>query len=136
MIPTPLTFQIIEQILPIMERACQISEMMSADKKPTIHLVITNLANMDGYLEKIARDGTQSFAKDYAEVLINELHRRFPNVGTDNELYCFGHILHPYFRGRLFKRGTQRWKDRYFSYFYTVIFGTFETFALLYRNFR
>ena len=27
MIPTPLTFQIIEQILPMMERACQISEI-------------------------------------------------------------------------------------------------------------
>ena len=112
MIPTPLTFQIIEQILPIMERACQISEMMSADKTPTIHLVIAMLANLEGYLEKEARDGTQSFAKDYAAILISELHRRFPNVGTDNELYCFGHILHPYFRGRLFRKGTERWKER------------------------
>ena len=112
MIPTPLTFQIIEQILPMMERACLISEMMSADKKPTIHLVIAMLQNLQGYLEKEARDGSQSFAKDYATIMIDELQRRFPNVGTDNELYCFGHILHPYFRGRLFRKGTERWKER------------------------
>ena len=90
-----------------MERACQISEMMSADKTPTIHLVVAMLANLQGYLEKEARDGTQSFAKDYAEIMINELQKRFPN-----ELFCFGHILHPYFRGRLFRKGTERWKER------------------------
>ena len=107
LIPTPLTFQIIEQILPIMEKACQISEMMSTNSKPTIHLVVVMLANLQGLLEKEARDGTQSFAKDYAEVMIKELDIRFPNVGTDNELYAFGQILHPYYRGRLFRRGTE-----------------------------
>ena len=39
MIPSPLTFQIIEQIIPCMEKACQLSEMLSADDKPTIHQV-------------------------------------------------------------------------------------------------
>ena len=39
MIPTPLTFQIIEQNIPCMEKACQLSEMLSADDKPTIHQV-------------------------------------------------------------------------------------------------
>jgi hypothetical protein len=41
MIPSPLTFQIIEQIIPCMEKACQLSEMLSADDKPTLHQVIS-----------------------------------------------------------------------------------------------
>ena len=39
MIPSQLTFQIIEQILPCMEKACKASEFMSADDKPTLHQV-------------------------------------------------------------------------------------------------
>jgi hypothetical protein len=41
MIPSPLTFEIIAQIVPIMEKACQLSEMLSADDKPTIHQVFS-----------------------------------------------------------------------------------------------
>jgi hypothetical protein len=107
-----MTFQIIEQILPIMEKACMLSEMMSADKSPTIHQVISLLVNLQGYLEKECTDHPQSFGKDYAEILITELGRRFPNVGSDNELYAFGHILHPYYRGRLLRKGSERWKNR------------------------
>ncbi len=40
MIPSPLTFEIIAQIVPIMEKACQLSEMLSADDKPTIQQVL------------------------------------------------------------------------------------------------
>ena len=40
MIPSQLSFQIIEQIIPIMEKACQLSEMLSADDKPTLHQVL------------------------------------------------------------------------------------------------
>ena len=39
MIPSPLTLQIIEQIIPCMERACQLSELLSADDKPKLHQV-------------------------------------------------------------------------------------------------
>jgi len=35
-IPSPLTFEIIAQILPVMEKAELLSRIMSADKKPTI----------------------------------------------------------------------------------------------------
>jgi hypothetical protein len=40
-IPSPLTFEIIAQILPIMEKAELVSRIMSADQKPTICEVIT-----------------------------------------------------------------------------------------------
>jgi hypothetical protein len=40
-IPSPLTFEIIAQILPVMEKAELVSRIMSADQKPTICEVIT-----------------------------------------------------------------------------------------------
>jgi hypothetical protein len=69
------------------------------------------LINLQSYLE--ARP-VNSFAKDYANVVIVELNRRFPDCGTQNDLYCFGHILHPFYRGSLFRKGSQKWKDRYY----------------------
>jgi len=39
MIPSPLTFQIIEQVIPIMEKVLIISQTLSADQTPTIQLV-------------------------------------------------------------------------------------------------
>ena len=68
------------------------------------------LINLQSYLE--ARP-VNSFAKDYANVVIVELNRRFPDCGTQNDLYCYGHILHPFYRGSLFRKGSQKWKDRY-----------------------
>jgi len=39
MIPSPMTFEIIEQILPLMEKCATLSEILSGDLKPTMHLV-------------------------------------------------------------------------------------------------
>ena len=89
-----------------------LSEMMSGDKKPTIHDVISLLVNLQGYLEKVGLEHPASFGHDYCEILINELNRRFPDNGCTNELYAFGHILHPYYRGRLMRKGSERWKNR------------------------
>ena len=35
-IPSPLTFEIIAQILPIMEKSEKFSQLLSADQKPTL----------------------------------------------------------------------------------------------------
>jgi len=40
-IPSPLTFEIIAQILPVMEKAELVSRIISADQKPTICEVIS-----------------------------------------------------------------------------------------------
>ncbi len=41
MIPSQQTFKIIEQILPLLEKCATLSEILSGDLKPTMHLVIT-----------------------------------------------------------------------------------------------
>jgi len=43
MIPCEQTFEIIEQILPILEKCATLSELLSGDLKPTMHLVNTEL---------------------------------------------------------------------------------------------
>jgi len=39
LIPSALSFQIIEQIIPIMEKILLLSEVLSGDEKPTLHHV-------------------------------------------------------------------------------------------------
>jgi len=43
LIPSQQTFDIIEQILPILEKCATLSEILSGDLKPTMHLVNTEL---------------------------------------------------------------------------------------------
>ncbi len=42
MIPGPETFEIIQQILPLFKKCATLSELLSSDLKPTMHLVIIN----------------------------------------------------------------------------------------------
>ena len=43
MIPSQEAFEIIQQILPLLEKCATLSELLSGDLKPTMHLVITVL---------------------------------------------------------------------------------------------
>jgi hypothetical protein len=71
--------------------------------------VIVMLINLHAYLE--ARPAN-SFAKDYAKNMAKELDKRFPGNGMDQDLYAFGHILHPFYRGSLFRKGSEKWKAK------------------------
>ena len=63
------------------------------------------LVNIQAYQE--ARP-VNSFAKDYADVMLVELDKKFPNCGTENELYAFAQILHPFYRESLFRKAVER----------------------------
>jgi hypothetical protein len=71
-IPSDQTFDIIEAIIPIMEKVLLLSEVMSGDEKPTLHLVIP----MDNYLYAKMRSASQSWTKDYCKAMSTELNRR------------------------------------------------------------
>jgi len=75
-IPSDQTFDIIEAIIPIMEKVLLLSEVMSGDEKPTLHLVIPMVYNMDNYLYAKMRSATQSWTKDYCKAMSTELNRR------------------------------------------------------------
>jgi len=75
-IPSDQTFDIIEAIIPIMEKVLLLSEVMSGDEKPTLHLVIPMVYNMDNYLYSKMRSASQSWTKDYCKAMSTELNRR------------------------------------------------------------
>jgi hypothetical protein len=74
-IPSDQTFDIIEAIIPIMEKVLLLSEVMSGDEKPTLHLVIPMVYNMDNYLYAKMRSASQSWTKDYCKAMSTELNR-------------------------------------------------------------
>ena len=75
--------------------------------------------------------GLATREKDEATGKKLELEKRFPGWGTENDLYCFGQILHPFYRGSLLSKGSQKWKDRYFINYVNV-----QKYWFLYRYFR
>ena len=110
LIPSDLTFEIIEQIIPIMEKIELLSEVLSGDEKPTLHQVIPLIFNLDSFLYTKMRPGSQnSFQKDYCTAMSKELNRRYPENGTKVDAYCFSHLLHPFFRGALLNNFEGAW---------------------------
>jgi len=110
LIPSDLTFEIIEQIIPVMEKILLLSEVLSGDEKPTLHQVIPLIFNLDSFLFSKMRSASQkSFQKDYCSAMSKELNRRYPENGTKVEAYCFSHLLHPFFRGALLNNFEGTW---------------------------
>ena len=75
-IPSDQTFDIIESIIPIMEKVLLLSEVMSGDEKPTLHQVIPMIYNLDNYLYAKKRSSTSTWTKEYCMAMSTELNRR------------------------------------------------------------
>lgn len=77
MIPTDQTFDIIESIIPIMEKVLLLSEVLSGDDKPTLHQVIPMIYNLDSFLHTKMRSASQNtYQRDYCKAMSSELNRR------------------------------------------------------------
>ena len=59
--------------------------------------------SMEHMLKGLIAKPEASWAKDYATAMLKEMEKRFPQQGTKVEVYCFGNILHPFFRGSMLK---------------------------------
>jgi len=75
-IPSAKTFEIIESIIPIMEKVLLLSEVMSGDDKPTLYQVIPMIYNLESFLYAKMMSATQNTQKDYAKAMSTELNRR------------------------------------------------------------
>ena len=103
-IPSESQFVLLAEIQPILDSFRKVSEAFSADKHPTIHLACSQLVNLHMKLNSIAQSDIQSATKDFVQILIGELNRRFPNHGTKNHFHAMGNFLHPFFKGALVKK--------------------------------
>ncbi len=76
------------------------SEFFSSDQQVTICHVISKLFNLEGYLfSLISKPSTTEETKEFCRTLHTKLSKRFPACGTNNKLYAYGAILHPFYRG-------------------------------------
>jgi hypothetical protein len=77
MIPSAQTFDIIESIIPIMEKVLLLTEVLSGDDKPTLHQVIPMIYYLESFLYGKMRSARQNtHQKDYCKVMSTELNRR------------------------------------------------------------
>ncbi len=76
------------------------SQFFSSDQQVTICHVISKLFNLEGYLfSLISKPSTTEETKEFCRTLHAKLSKRFPACGTNNKLYAYGAILHPFYRG-------------------------------------
>jgi len=77
MLPCAQTFDIIEAIIPIMEKVLLLSEVLSGDEKPTLHHVIPMIYNLESFLYGKMRSASQnSYQRDYCKAMSKELNKR------------------------------------------------------------
>ncbi|XP_021702767.1 zinc finger BED domain-containing protein 1-like [Aedes aegypti] len=100
-IPDECGFKKLEQIIKPLDEIRRASEMLSAEDKPTIHLVLcymvtlSNLQAKYGYLGKESLELCRSFT--------DHLNPRVPNKGKNEYIYCAANLLHPRFKGSVMK---------------------------------
>ena len=61
------------------------------------------LVNIEAMLKGLVAKPEESWAKDFAKSMLQEVSKRYPENGTKVDTYCYANILHPYFRGSLLK---------------------------------
>lgn len=103
-IPSRAQFEMLEHLLKPLEIIKSVSEKISSDKKPTIHLVTVNLVVLKN-LKSAFRDGCPGLAKGFIEKFECALEERMPNFGRGEFFYNLGNILHPKYKGATLSYG-------------------------------
>jgi hypothetical protein len=101
LIPDEAEFEVIQSLLPPLKELKTISETLSSDTKPTLHMVVPllfNVQNLDKMFPLCGQEVTDFLKKVSAEV-----ENRMPNLGKDNDLYATACFLHPRFMGSVLK---------------------------------
>jgi len=97
-IPSRAQFEMLEHLLKPLEIIQSVSEKLSCDKKPTLHLVTVNLVILKN-LKSAFRDGCPGLAKQFIEKFEGELEARVANFGRGEFLYNVANLLHPKYKG-------------------------------------
>lgn len=94
-IPTTAQFEALEALAPHLDRIKMFSERLTADKKPTIHLVISVLVSFQ------AMKSTNTVADNFLKAFQNYLSEKASNCGRNVALWRIGAFLHPKFKGSI-----------------------------------
>jgi len=100
-LPTNKQLDSYGQMLGPLMRIKTLSEEMEADKKPTIHLALTNLGRL-GTISRSKKFQTSSITtRMIVEAFEEALQRRVKDLGRRSSLYCMANVLHPTYKGSL-----------------------------------
>lgn len=97
-IPSRAQFEMLDHLLKPLEIIQSVSEKLSSDKKPTLHLVTVNLVILNN-MKSAFREGCPGLANEFIEKFEVEMDARLPNFGRGEFLYNVGNLLHPKYKG-------------------------------------
>ena len=99
----------------MLEPAKIASKQWETDSTPTIHLVVREVFNMQGMLDKYEKS-TDKYIASFAKELKNNVDQRFQKFATDTLIYSVAHMA-PYFRSMmLITMFTTKQRRKYFDW--------------------
>ena len=116
-VPTVDQFNLLAEVVHILEFIKGVSELMSADKVATMDRALVFVHRIYQKLRKY-RSGLidDSDIGKFLDALEQQLDKRFSKQGADLLPYAYGHLLHPFYKGELLKK-----LDRYETYVNAMI---------------
>jgi len=93
--PSKTQFDILSQLCPVLQKIKKLSERLTAEKTPTLHLVIPSLVALN------RMTSTDAKVLEFLEPFQTYLDSRISNCGRTEELLCVAGFLHPFFKGSI-----------------------------------
>ena len=102
LVPESQDFDIIESVIPILQKFEAVSDFMQSETYPTICHVMVKLCFLQLSLKKLI-DGNpdNSAVHQLCQKLFTDLDKRYPNYGSDEKVYAYTHLLHPGQKGTI-----------------------------------
>ena len=109
LIPSEEDFESLEGISQLLNSLHRVSEALSADKVPTIHLVCQHIFNVSHFIQKFVDEELPG--KELAVRLLEEINRRLPQFGAAVPMNAMAHFLDPIYRGSVLTTVEGKWKE-------------------------
>jgi hypothetical protein len=109
LIPTKHQFTLLEHVARVLGYAAAVSEVFSADKTVTAHLIPIAIFNMLDKIKKVRTENFPSYLKElvvkFINAFITEIEGRFPDFGTkkSNDI-AMAHFFDPSYKGVLLNK--------------------------------
>ena len=92
LIPTEDEFDAMQSNISLLRRIRKVSEVLSADSKPTLHRVVRDIFNLVEFLK-------DNLHLELSVKLLEQINARLPDCGSGRKLSAMAHFLDPYWRG-------------------------------------
>ena len=107
-LPDPIDFEIVEKILPILNKVSTLIELLTEEGEheellPTVHKMIPQLYNGDQCLTCLQVPQNPEYLREFLENLRKNLRHYYPELGQEVSEFAMAHMLDPAYKGALLK---------------------------------